>query len=34
VQAYFERQKWYWPDSGYIPATDSLSRKEQEWLKK
>jgi YARHG domain len=34
LQAYFERQKWYWPDSGYIPATDSLSRKEQEWLKK
>jgi hypothetical protein len=34
LKAYFERQKWYWPDPAYQPAADLLTRKEQEWLKK
>lgn len=34
LQAYFERQKWYWPNPGYTPVAALLTKEEQEWLKK
>jgi hypothetical protein len=32
IQAYFDKQKWYIPNSNYLPSLESLSEEEQEWV--
>jgi hypothetical protein len=34
LKAYYEQQRWYFPEPTYTPALDKITRKEQEWLKK